>query len=744
MLRNCQILIFLIIVNSFLLPVFTQVVVINEVCTSPNQGPAGTSVNANSLYNTASLEQPPENREWIELYNPHPCDTVDISCYTLASNMYQPDYAGGGTPNWGAFTFPAGTKIPPLKFLVIGGNNAQVPVLDFDLNYYRQNFFGINYLDGDETRWFLRDEYGWIALYSPSGTPVDAIYWDAYGDAANLYSQEEYSHSIVTTTACSGTQTLAPARNIAGIEFVGMCMPGTNVSFQRILDGGAVWHNSPISTTPHQCNGPCVGPPVVTATVENESCAGNDGSIALNIQDGHTGPYTINWLNPAGLHGNTIGNLQAGTYLVQVADAYNCFIVYDTINLSAEPDPAVNFTSLINETCNKNNGSLQTAVSDGNLPINYLWNITGTGNTATIGNLSAGTYSVTITDNLGCTASNSAILVNFPGPELIIDSVGNEMCSASDGAIFLNVNGGSIPFSYTWNTALSQNAPQLTGLPAGNYSVTITDANSCSASATAVITNTPPPAATITGIEADTCRKKTGAATIIASGGNPPYAYHWSADSTLQANQITNLSEGTYFVAVSDIFCTTSLPFTIPLIPGPTADFSIYPAVVTIDDPPLRFVNLSTGIIDQYIWDFGDKRYSYEVNPYYKYSDTGHYEVKLTVKSYSGCIDSIVKEAVVMDRITLFVPNCFSPNDDGVNDYFIIGGQHITEYELFIYNRWGELVYQTNDLSQSWDGRYQGNIVPEGIYGWIINYSEDWSGIYTTSQCRRGMVNVIR
>ena len=118
--------------------------------------------------------------------------------------------------------------------------------------------------------------------------------------------------------------------------------------------------------------------------------------------------------------------------------------------------------------------------------------------------------------------------------------------------------------------------------------------------------------------------------------------------------------------------------------------------------------------------------------------------MKLTVKSYAGCIDSIIKQAVVMDRITLFVPNCFSPNNDGVNDYFIIGGQNITEYELLIYNRWGELVYKTNDLSQSWDGRYQGHVVPEGIYGWTINYSEDWSGIYTTPQCRRGMVNVIR
>jgi len=743
MIRKWTMIFLLIISNSIMLPLFSQVVVINEVCTSPSEGATGSSINANSLYNMNSSEQPPENREWIELYNPHPCNSLDISCYTLAGNMLQSD-GTGSTPNWGAFTFPSGTVIPPLGFIIVGGNNSQVPLLDFNLTYYRLNTFGVQYLDGDETRWFLRDEYGWIALYDPAGNAVDAVYWNGYGNSSILYSQTEYSQNVVTTTTCSGTQSLAAARNISGIEFVGMIMAGTNVSFQRIMDGGPAWHSGPVTPTPRVCNGPCVEPPVLTAVVENESCAGNDGSISLTIQDGHSGPYTTNWLQPAGLHTNTLNNLSAGTYIVQVVDAYECFFVYDTITVIDDPAPTVNLNNIINESCSMSNGSVTAVVNNANPPVNYHWSIPGSGNTATVGNLPAGTYSVTITDNLGCTDTDTVTLVNFPGPEISIDSIHNEMCSSNDGAIFTSINGGSQPFSFVWNSSPVQTGQNLTGVQAGNYTVTITDAYSCTATANAVITNTPPPSVLLSNIRPDTCRKKTGAAEISVNGGNPPYNYSWSADSLNHSTSITNLSEGTYYVSVTDSLCTKVVSFVIPLIPGPKADFEVYPLVTTIDDPTFRFNNLSSGIIDHWLWNFLDHKYSDEINPYHSFTEVGHYHVTLTVTNNSGCIDSVSKEAIVIDRITLFVPNCFTPNGDGVNDYFIIAGQNITDFELFIYNRWGELVYKSTDINQYWDGRHKGVVVPEGVYGWVLNYSEDWAGLFFRPQSAKGIVTVIK
>ncbi|HOY33021.1 MAG TPA: gliding motility-associated C-terminal domain-containing protein [Bacteroidales bacterium] len=743
MVRNWYLIILLIISDGFLFSVYSQVVVINEVCTSPASGATGSSINANSLYNMSSTEQPPENREWIELYNPHPCNSADISCYTLASNMLQPS-SPDDVPNWGAFTFPSGTIIPPLGFIIVGGNNSSVPVLDFNTTYYRQTTFGVQYLDGDDNRWFLRDEYGWIALYNPAGAPVDAVYWDAYGNASNLFYQTEYSHNVITTTSCSGTQSLSAARNIAGIEYIGMCSPGTDVSFQRITDGSATWFSGPVTATARHCNGPCVTPPVLTSVVQNESCAGNDGSITINIQDGHSGPYTITWMQPAGLHTSTISNLSAGTYIVQVADAYNCFIVYDTIVITSIPDPAVTFTNIINESCGSGNGSLEAVVSNGNLPINYHWDNPGSGNTASLHNLSAGTYNVTITDSYGCTATNTVTLINFSGPELSIESVQNELCSAANGAVYTIVTGGSPPFSFIWNSSPVQNGQHLIHVHEGHYTVTITDINNCSATADTVITNVPPPVMLFSHIQADTCRKQTGAATITISGGHPPYNCLWSADSMNNNTFITHLSEGAYQVSVTDSFCTVTASFSVPLIPGPKADFTLYPPVTTIDDPVFRFTDCSTGIISNWLWNFGDNSTSTIKNPYHSYDAIGKYNITLTIFNQSGCLDSITKTAIVFDRTTLFVPNCFTPNGDGINDYFYVAGQNVTDFAIFIFNRWGGLVYHSDDLSCRWDGTFKGAVVPEDVYTWLINYSEDWGGMFSLPKSKKGTLTVVR
>lgn len=727
--------ILLVIVQScFLFVSYGQVVVINEICTSP---PGANTVNANSLYNTA--EQPADNQEWIELYNPHPCNSVDISCYTIGGNMLQ----AGTTPNWGAFTFPAGTVIPPLGFIIIGGNHAQVPILEFNLTNYRQTSFGIQYLDGDPTRWFLRDEYGWLALYNPSGTPVDAVYWDAYGVPANLNSAGEYSQNIVTTTSCSGTQTLAAARNIAGIEYVGACQPASYLSFQRVTDGANTWQSAPITPTPHACNGPCVVAPQLSFVVHNESCAGGDGSIAMTITDGHSGPYTTNWINPTGIHTNTLSNLLAGTYIVQVVDAYNCFIVYDTVTIVNSPNPTVSFTNIIHETCDMNNGSVQTTVTNCNNPVNYLWNTTPPSNSPNLTNLTAGSYSVSITDNLGCTASNTVTIMDYPGPQVQIDSIYNEMCSTANGAIYIQVNGGTLPLGFLWNSSPTQQSQNLTGVQAGNYAVTITDANGCKAYADTTLSNTPPPTLIFDDLQSDTCNKRTGSIHVLATGGNPPYTYSWSTILTNNSPLLSHLSEGNYVVSVTDLNCTISASIYVENIPGPQADFLLYPPVAIIDNPTFRFENLSTGNIDHWFWDFGDMKSSLIANPFHTYDAVGVYDVMLKISNISGCMDSIIKQAIVVDKPTLFIPNCFTPNGDGKNDYFFVAGTNITDFNLYLYDRWGELVYTSQNMNDNWSGQYKGRIIPEGIYNYVIFYTENYAEVMQLPQTKTGLLTII-
>jgi gliding motility-associated-like protein len=695
------------------------------------------------MYNTIPGDQPPDNQEWIELYNPSPCHSIDISCYTIGGNMLEIDAGGNNSPNWGAFTFPSGTIIPPLGFITIGGNHSQVPILDFNITNYRQTTYGVQYLDGDLNRWFLRDEYGWIALYNPNGNVIDAVYWDAYGMASNLYSATQYQQDIVTRTSCNGTQTLAAARNIPGIEYLGACSPSSNLSFQRTSDGASTWFTGPVTPTPHVCNGPCVVAPQLSHTIHNESCAGGDGSITLTITDGHSGPYTTNWINPAGIHSNTLSNLSAGVYIVQVVDFSGCLIVYDTITITAIPDPVITFSNVNPETCNMNNGSVQTVVTNGNNPINYVWNTTPASNTPNLSNLNAGSYSVSITDNLGCTASNTVNILDLPGPQVQIDSIHNEMCSASNGAVHLHINGGTLPLNFIWNSNPPQQTQNLTGMIAGDYSVTISDANGCKAYADTSLTNTPPPVIVLDKIQSDTCNKRVGSIHVLASGGNPPYIYNWSSSLTDNLDHISHLAQGNYTVSVSDNFCMVTASAHIDNFPGPKADFQFQPPVALIEDPVFSFEDLSTGIIDHWIWDFGDMMYSSDQNPTHSYNSVGNYDVMLKITNDNGCVDSVIKKAYVVDRPALYVPNCFTPNGDGVNDYFFAAGINITDFTMYIFDRWGELVFSSHSINDHWDGRYKGKFVSQGIYDYVLYYNENYAGVMIIPKTKKGSIAVI-
>jgi gliding motility-associated-like protein len=512
----------------------------------------------------------------------------------------------------------------------------------------------------------LRDEYGWVGLYDPSGSVVDAVYWDAFGNAANLFSAQEYQENIITHTSCSGTQTLTAARNIAGIEYLGACIPGSYLSFQRTPDGANTWQTGPITPTPHACNGPCVTAPQLNFVVQNENCDGANGSINMTITNGYSGPYSTNWLNPAGIHTNTITNLSAGTYIVQVVDAYNCFIVYDTVTI-----------------------------------------------------------------------------INLPGPQIQIDSIRNEMCSASDGSVYIHVIGGNPPISYLWNSNPPQQTQNLTGVHGGNFSVTITDAVGCKATIDTVLTNIPPPNIVFDQILSDTCNKSTGFIHVAVSGGHPPYAYSWNTNPSDNLNYISHLSEGNYIVSVTDSFCVSTASQYIENIPGPHADFVISPPVATIENPTFRFEDWSTGIIDNWYWDFGDFRSSIIPSPIHTYETVGIFDVMLTIRNDHGCTDSVIKQAIVIDRPTIYIPNCFSPNGDGLNDYFSVVATNITDFTLYLYDRWGELVYTSHNTGDKWNGKYNGNLIPVGIYNYVIFYKEDYGGVMLLPQTRTGLLTVL-
>lgn len=213
-------------------------------------------------------------------------------------------------------------------------------------------------------------------------------------------------------------------------------------------------------------------PTVAVSSVTHVSCKG-DSNGAINILvSGGAPPYTYLWAN-----GNTsqnMSNLQAGPHQVQVTDASGCMA--NKIVLVNEPANITLADSIKNASCGNADGAGWVFVSGGTQPYSYLWNTGAT--TSVISNIAAGSYSVMVTDNNGCKKSGMGTVINLGAAVAVVDSFIPADCGTGVGSIYISVSGGSPPYTYVWtNGATTQD---LTGVPAGNYGVTIySNGNPC-------------------------------------------------------------------------------------------------------------------------------------------------------------------------------------------------------------------------------------------------------------------------
>jgi gliding motility-associated-like protein len=186
-------------------------------------------------------------------------------------------------------------------------------------------------------------------------------------------------------------------------------------------------------------------------------------------------------------------------------------------------------------------------------------------------------------------------------------------------------------------------------------------------------------------------------------------------------------AEGSYVIqltAISDSGCinSKSINNAIQIYPLPIANFSATPFEASIFTPQIQFNDESFGSI-KWNWNFADGTgMSIVSNPYYVYSDTGRFNVELIVTSVHGCLDTMYKEIYIKPGLSVYIPNAFTPNDDGNNDYFYPSGIGYLGMELFIFNRWGEQIFSTNDKTKGWDGKSKNGNEPcmDGVYIYIV------------------------
>ncbi len=285
-------------------------------------------------------------------------------------------------------------------------------------------------------------------------------------------------------------------------------------------------------------------------SISNVSClGGSNGSITANGAGG-TGPYNYTWSN--GGSTSTISGITAGAYYITFADANGCSVT--DIYQVTEPATAVLFGApvIIDVLCNgETTGSIVVSVTGGTGSFTYSWSHNNALNSATALNLAAGTYTVTATDANQCSVSSQYSIIEPTAITFGSQTITNVSCNGgSNGSAQVTPTGGTGTYTYAWNGVAGSNP--LASMTAGNYTVLVTDANSCTATASVVISEPAALVVQLFPVDALCSGASNGSITATVSGGNQPYVYIWSDPLSQTTQTATQLSAGSYQVTVTD------------------------------------------------------------------------------------------------------------------------------------------------------------------------------------------------
>ena len=286
---------------------------------------------------------------------------------------------------------------------------------------------------------------------------------------------------------------------------------------------------------------------------------------------------------------------------------------------------------------------------------------------------------------------------------------------------------------YLWSTGESAPSITVSGVPASYTVIGIT--GTCYDTLTALVTTFPPPTVNFTADTLIGCNKLPVTFTADTTG-NTGASYSWNfgdGSSGTGSNPLhLYTSPGCHTVLLTESFgqgCSTtdSVSCMITLFALPLANFTISPSEINILAPTAYFTNSSVSATS-WLWDFGDTTSSTIQNPEHTYSYVGMYPVTLYASTPNGCIDSVTSVVSVKDLVTIYIPNSFTPNKNGINDIFTISSYGISpnDFELFIFDRWGKLIFKTNDITEGWNGEAnnKGDVLLADTYIYHVNYKE--------------------
>lgn len=465
-------------------------------------------------------------------------------------------------------------------------------------------------------------------------------------------------------------------------------------------------------------------------TQVNETCAGSaDGSIT-SYPYGGVLPYQFSIDNGATYQSSpTFNGLTAGSYDIILLDNNGCSDTAFGITITSPPALFPNLI-ITNASCNNICDGFAHVSPIGGTSPNGIYRVEWNGqnyNNDSIFNLCAKNYEVKVIDELGCAVTQTFPIIEPPVltiDQLVID---DEVCyNNCDGRITISdvdATAYSIDGGFTWQT---NNVFNNLCAQAAPYNATIRDSKGCKASQ---LVNMGQPLPLTINLSNDTtiCLNKPAFLDANVVGGVAPITYQWSNGKSTQIIQESPKNYTIYSVVGQDANgCQVAGQTSISVFPQPIADFIFTPGPETdVFNTEVDFINASSSVIPiVYEWYIDNLDTGYASNHNYEFPSVGgeYYTNTLKIESQHGCRDSISKVLFINHETLVYVPNTFTPDDDGINDIFkpSIEGLEEEIYQLFIFNRWGDKIFETNSINKGWNGMHDGVKAQPSVYVWRV------------------------
>lgn len=529
--------------------------------------------------------------------------------------------------------------------------------------------------------------------------------------ATYSYAWSTGSTAQIINGLCAGTYNVV-VRDLAS------CIQNTSVTITQ----PAILSIAESSNTPVICNG------------------GNNGTASVTVSGG-TAPYNYFW-QTIGTASASNNNLTAGTYTVSAVDVNGCN-TNTTITITAPQ--ALSLNPVIGNTiCIGQNTNLIASANGGVGAYVFSWTDgtnTFNGSTINLNPTTTTSYTVSAIDANNCIAINTQSVTVTVNPPLTMNFISSyAICEGAFQNVDVSGAGGSGTRTFTWNpmtgvTLLnaSGSSAKLNPTLTTNYTVSINDnCGTPTADTNFILTINPKPILSINPAVTSGCQPLE--VNFTGSSSSIPVQCTWDFGGNVNSNNCNPTrvfaDDGSYLInySVTDINgCSNSINSNVTVFPVPNAIFTASPQPTTIIDPEITFTNITNANIVSQTWFFNDSLGTNSIlpTPSYIYPAAGEYFVTLVVETDKGCLDTVTQPIVIDDYYVVYVPNAFSPDNDGYNDNFTAYGTGITEFKMGIYDRWGGKIIETDDLYKGWDGKKSGEKVEKGVYIYrmeIVNF----------------------